>query len=653
MKVKHLAKELGKPVKEFIGFLYEFDIRVKSGSTKLDDETVQNVRDLFKGERSSLEEESFAGKTVPFELDSISVNEFSSRFHIPVSEVLKVLLSKGLLFNLNSELDAHLAAEIAMEFDIALDIPAKKGKSGQGELRSRLEKIEENELDQSLDHLEDRPPVIAVMGHVDHGKTLILDVIRKSKVIAGEAGGITQHIGAYQVDYKGKKMTFLDTPGHAAFTALRSRGAQVTDIAILVVAADDGVKPQTIEAIDHAKAAQVPIVVAINKMDKPGADPDRIKQQLAEHDILSEDWGGNTVMVPISAKKEEGITDLLDMIQLTSDVLELKAAQNVPAKGVVIESHLSNKLGAVATVLVKTGTLSVGDNFVIGTTMGKVRAMLNDRQDKVKQALPGTPVELIGISEVPSPGDILEVYGTDRECRDVVEERLLEASESGSRTLNSVSLESLSQQIESGDVRKLNLIVKADVHGSLEAILHSISDIPSEDVSINIIHSGTGPVNESDVMLAKASEAFVVGFNVDSNPAARQLAEKEGVRVRAYTVIYEIVDDLTNAVKGLFKIEYEEVELGRAEVRQLFSFSKVGTIAGCSVKSGVIKHRTKARVIRKGDTIFDGDMHSLKRFKDDVKEVKEGFECGIVLDGFDDFEENDLIIVYKVQEVKR
>lgn len=651
MKVKELARQLGKPVKELILFLEEVDVHANSGSTKLDAETVETVRELFRGERKQGEEESLIGKTVHLDRESITVKDLTALLKLKLPEIMKVLLEKGLLLNLNSEIDILTAAEIAEKFDITLEYDHAKVEEDNN-LKTKLDKIEEDEIEASTENLTERPPVITIMGHVDHGKTLLLDTIRKSNIVGGEAGGITQHIGAYQIEKKGKKLTFLDTPGHEAFTSLRARGAQVTDIAILVVAADEGIKPQTIEAIDHAKAANVPIIVAINKMDKPGADVDRVKKQLAEKDLLAEDWGGKTIMAPISAKKNEGIGDLLDLILLTAEVLELRADATSTAKGIVIESQLSKQRGPVASVLIKSGTLHVGDIFSIGATSGKVRAMLNDHGKKIKIAPPGTPVELLGISEVPEPGSILEVHPDEKTCRLVVESRQSTEKEQTKKQMNALSLKELSEQVESGEVRKLSLIIKSDVNGSLDAIIHSIQQIPSKDVSINVIHSATGPITESDIMLARASSALVLGFNVNINNEADKVASNENVDVKTYNIIYEMIDDIEKAIKGLFKKEFVEVDLGEAEVRQIFKFSKVGNIAGCSVKTGVMKRNALARVKRGGKVIFEGKLTSLKRFQEDVKEVKAGYECGIVLDGFSELNENDLILCYELQEKK-
>lgn len=650
MKVQELAKELGKPVPEMVGILNTLGVKLKAGaSTRLNGELVLQIKDLLANEKKQEQsEESDAPKIFYTNKTSFIVNDLAQFLGLKLPEIMKAFLSKGKMVTLNTEVDIQTTIDVckALGIDLILeDADVKEGMS----LRDHLDKIQEKDMEENPEGFADRPPVITIMGHVDHGKTLLLDTIRKSNIVSGESGGITQHIGAYQVQVKGKKLTFLDTPGHAAFTALRARGAQVTDIAILVVAADEGIKPQTLEALSHAKAANVPIMVAINKMDKPDANPDRVKQQLAEHDLVPEDWGGKTVMVPISAKTLMGIDELLDMVILMADMLDLKAIAKGPAKGVVIESRLSRKKGPIATVLVKTGDLTVGDNFVIEHSIGKVRALLNDMGENIEEALPGTPVEILGFSEVPQPGSIFEVYSSEKECKAVVEARIHEEE---LHAQSVISFESLSQQIGEGQVAKLNLVIKADVNGSLEGILHSLKEIPTDQISINIIHAATGPIHENDIMLAKASSAMVVGFHVTITPEAQKQAELEGLEYKLYSVIYHIVDDVQKAVTGLFKPEYEEVELGRAEVRQLFHFSKVGVIAGCFVTSGKMFRGGKARVIRNKKEVFSGKLTSLKRFKEDVREVASNFECGIVMDGFAELEPNDIIVNFELRQKK-
>ena len=651
MKVQDLSKELGKPVKEFIRFLAEVDIKVKTGSTKLDDETVKAVRELFhnpkKGEKRDA---SKPGDSIVLSQASLTIGQLAILLGVKIADVMKALLQLGMLLTVNSEIDGKAAVEIASKLGLSLVCDEPEKQTSGRTIREHLDKIEGAELDSS-ESLISRPPVITIMGHVDHGKTLLLDTIRKTNVVEREAGGITQHIGAYQVTIKGRKLTFLDTPGHAAFTTLRARGAQVTDIAVLVVAAEEGLKPQSIEAIHHAKAAQVPIIVAINKIDKPEANIELCKQQLAEHDLVSEDWGGKTIMVPISAKAKLGIDELLEMILLVADMLELKATAKGPAKGILIESRLSRKKGPVATVLVKSGALHVGDNFVIGPTWGKIRALLDDLGKPIKEALPGMPAEIMGISEVPNPGDLLEVFDSEKICKTIAETHKLAGKEG--KKGGPVSLESFSQKAEEGQLRKLNLVLKADVTGSLEGCLHAIDQIRSDSVSISILHAATGPVGENDVMLAKASEALIFGFGVSINPEAQKAADEENIEIKSYRIIYDIVDDIQKVLDGLFKVEYEEVEIGQATVRQLFSFSKVGTIAGCMVTSGKVLRGAIVSVTRGKEEVFKGKLTSLKRFKEDVKEVLNGFECGIVIDEFQGLQADDALVFSQTREKKR
>jgi len=644
VKVQDLSKEIGKNVKEFIRFLSEMGVKAKSGSTRLDDSVVEEIRALFKGETPQDKERV---DVFTWDKPTITIQQLLTQSKVQIGDLMRGALMKGLMVNVNSEIPLDTARELVAAFNVTIET---SDTVAEPTLKANVTKIREAELSHDSGSLITRPPVITIMGHVDHGKTLLLDTIRQSNVVDGEAGGITQHIGAYQVEIHGRKLTFLDTPGHAAFTALRARGAQVTDIVILVVAADEGIRPQTIEAIDHARAANVPIVVAINKMDKPDANPEKVKQDLATHDLVSEDWGGSTVMLPISAKKKQGITELLEMLVLMADVQDLKASVTLPAKAVVIESHLSRQRGPVATVLVKSGTLRVGDHFIIDGDYGKVRAMRDDLGKEVSQATPGAPVEILGISSVPSPGSILEVYKEEKEAKKEAE---LRKGELETKKRRALSLESLSQQIQEGDLKPLNLVVKADVNGSLEAIVASINDLKTGNVHLQIIHYATGDVNENDVMLAIASQALVICFNVGVNAEARRLADSEAVSIRHYRIIYEILDDINKSIKGLYTPEYEEVKTGVIEVRQLFKFSKVGVIAGSYVTEGKVQRNSIATVTRNGQEIYKGKIESLKRFKDDVKEVTYGFECGVVLDDFSSLQEGDIITAFVTQEKHR
>ncbi|MBE5927626.1 MAG: translation initiation factor IF-2, partial [Lachnospiraceae bacterium] len=538
------------------------------------------------------------------------------------------------------------AEEIAMEFDIIVEMEEK--------VDVIEELLKEDEEDESL--MITRPPVVCVMGHVDHGKTSLLDAIRATNVVTGEAGGITQHIGAYVVEVDGQQITFLDTPGHEAFTAMRMRGAQSTDIAILVVAADDGVMPQTVEAINHAKAAGVSIIVAVNKIDKPSANIDRVKQELSEYELIPEDWGGDTIFVPVSAHTKEGIPELLEMVLLEAEVCELKANPNRKARGLVIEAQLDKGRGPVATVLVQKGTLRISDNIAVGSYYGKVRAMIDDQGRKLKEAGPSTPVEILGLNGVPNAGEILVATQNDKEARNFAEtfikegrEKLLDASKAKSK----MSLDDLFTQIQAGDVKELGIIVKADVQGSVEAVKQSLVKLSNDEVVVKIIHGGVGAINESDVTLASASNAIIIGFNVRPDNTAKEIADREKVDLRLYRVIYQAIEDVEAAMKGLLDPVFEEKIIGHAEVRQTFKASGVGTIAGSYVLDGMFQRGCNVRLTREGEQLFDGPLASLKRFKDDVKEVKTGYECGLVLEKFNDVKEGDLVEAYIMEEVPR
>ncbi len=548
------------------------------------------------------------------------------------------------MLNLNAVIDFDTAAEIAEEYNVILE---------QEEEKDIMEEVFAEQEDDEND-LKERPPVVVVMGHVDHGKTSLLDAIRHSNVTKGEAGGITQHIGAYTVQIGGKPITFLDTPGHEAFTAMRMRGAQITDIAILVVAADDGVMPQTIEAINHAKAAGVEIIVAINKMDKPSANPDRVKQELVEYELLAEDWGGETICVPVSAVTKEGLDTLLEMIILVAEMKELKANPNKNARGAIVEAQLDKGRGPVATVLVQNGTLQVGDPIVAGSAFGKIRAMTDDKGRRVKKAGPSTPVEILGLSEVPSAGDSFYVAESDKQARQVAESIIARNRENLIKeTPQKVSLDDLFSQIQSGNMKELNIVVKADVQGSVEAVRQSLERLSNEEVRVRIIHGGVGAITESDVMLASASNAIIIGFNVRPEPAAKAFSDEEKVDVRLYRVIYNAIEDITAAMKGMLDPVYEEKVLGHAEVRQLFKASGVGTIAGSYVKDGKFVRNCQVRILRDSVVVYEGDLESLRRFKDDVKEVAAGYECGLVFRKFNDIKEGDWVEAFTMVEIPR
>ncbi len=575
--------------------------------------------------------------------DQITVQELANILHVSGSEVITKLIALGVMASLNQLIDSDTATLVAAEFGVDVEV-----RDDSQELEALLEDVPDKPED-----LEPRPPVITVMGHVDHGKTSLLDYIRHTNVTATEAGGITQHIGAYQIEVRGKKITFLDTPGHEAFTAMRARGAQVTDIAVLVVAADDGVMPQTVEAINHAKAAGVPIVVAVNKIDKPGANAERVKQQLAEHGIVPEEWGGDNICVPVSAKTGAGIDQLLEMLLLVAEMEELKANPNCPARGTVIEAQLDKGRGPVATVLIQKGTLKVGDIILAGTACGKVRAMQDYKGRRIKKASPGTPVEILGLSEVPEAGDLFYVVKDEKLARQIVEKRQEKKRLSESAGPDKVTLEDLFKQIQEGKVKELNLVVKADVQGSVEALIQALSKLSTDEVRINIIHSGVGAVTETDVMLASASNALVIGFNVRPDANAKKTAESQQVEIRLYRVIYEAIDDVKAALEGLLEPIYKEVPVGRAEVREIFHIPKVGVVAGCYVSEGKVIRNGKVRVVREGVVIYDGTIASLKRFKDDAREVVQGHECGIGLDRFQDLKPGDILEGYQIEELKR
>ncbi len=571
--------------------------------------------------------------------ETITVKELASKMTYPVTEVIKKLMLLGTMATINQELDFETASLIAEEFGIAVE-----------ELPPEVDLTEIPEIEDDPEKLQLRPPVVTVMGHVDHGKTSLLDAIRKTSVTSSEAGGITQHIGAYQVMCNGQKIVFLDTPGHEAFTAMRARGAQVTDIAVLVVAADDGVMPQTLEAINHAKAAKVPIVVAINKIDKPGANPEHVKQQLAEHELIPEEWGGQTIMVPVSAKKKMGINDLLEMILLVAEVQELKANPNREARGVIIEARLDKGRGPVASVLVQNGTLRIGDFIIAGTACGKVRAMVNDRGENVKKAGPSMPVEVLGLSDVPEAGDELAVL--DEKLAKTIAEKRIEKQRNELMRSKKVSLDDLFNQINQGDIKELNLLVKADVQGSVEAVCSSLLALNKNEseVRVSIVHSGVGAVTESDVMLASAANALIIAFNVRPDANARKLADTEKIEIHTYRVIYEAIDDIQSAMKGMLAPKYKEVIQGKVEIRQVMKFSKA-LVAGSYVLEGKVCNNSKIRIIRDNIVLYEGQIESLRRFKDDVKEVASGYECGITIDNYRDFREGDILEVYTMEEI--
>ena len=589
-----------------------------------------------------LAQEAEMGNVIKYE-DVLSVSDLASKMNKKPNEIIMKLMGLGVMATINQTLDDETIELLASEFGFEVEKEVVVDEID----------FETVEVDFSEYDLEERPAVVTIMGHVDHGKTTLLDSIRNTKVVAGEAGGITQHIGAYQVQVNDKKITFLDTPGHAAFTTMRARGAEVTDIAIIVVAADDGVMPQTEEAISHAKAANVPIIVAVNKMDKEGANPDRVKQELTEFGLIPEEWGGETIFVPISALQGEGIDELLEMILLVSEVEEYKSTPDMPARGTVIEAKLDKGRGPVATLLVQHGTLRIGDSIVVGSTFGRVRAMVNDIGRRVKEVGPSTPIEITGLNDVPQAGDQFIVFEDEKKARAIGEKRYQRYLESQRRESAKVSLDDLFSRIQEGEVKDLNVIIKADVQGSAEALAGSLRKIDVEGVKVNIVHQGVGAITEGDVILASAANAIIIGFNVRPDGNARSMAEQENVEMRLHRIIYNAIEEIESAMKGMLDPEFVEEITGQVEVRDVFKVSKVGTIAGCYVTEGKISRDAGVRVIRNGIVVYEGKLDTLRRFKDDVKEVATGYECGIKVEKFDDIKVEDVIEAFVMKEVER
>ncbi|KUJ91511.1 MAG: translation initiation factor IF-2 [Thermoanaerobacter thermocopriae] len=688
-RVYELAKELNLSSKDLISKLNDLDIKVKNHMSTLEDEEVELIMDLlrdkpqqteevhqkeeediFEDNLEDIEEERVYKKsfkkgskknkknnkkavlteekeedeikiiTIP---EFLTVKELAEKMKVNPTEIIKKLIAKGIMVTVNQQIDFENAAKIAEEYGFLVD---------KEEVKDELEMLLEETPDDEKD-LQPRPPIVTVMGHVDHGKTSLLDAIRNTNVTMKEMGGITQHIGASVVEVNNKKIVFLDTPGHEAFTAMRARGASITDIVVLVVAADDGVMPQTVEAINHVKAANAPMIVAINKIDLPTANPDKVKTELSELGLVPEEWGGNTICVPVSAKKNIGIDNLLEMILLVAEMEDLKANPNKPARGTIIEAKLEKGKGPVATVIVQNGTLQIGDAILAGTVYGKVRAMFDDKGRRIKKAGPSMPVEVLGFSEVPEAGDKLIVVEDEKKARELAERRKELQKEMELKRKQKVSLEDLFSQIQEGSVKELNIIIKADVQGSVEALKKSIEDLSNEEVRIKVIHGAVGAITETDVMLASASNAIIIGFNVRPETNAKNLAEKEKVDIKLYRIIYEAIEDIKAAMKGLLEPKYKEVELGRAEVRAVFRVPGVGNVAGCYVLSGKILRNSDIRVVRDGIVVYEGKIASLKRFKDDVREVQQGFECGIGIDRFNDIKEGDIIEAYQMEEIPR
>ncbi|MBR2713049.1 MAG: translation initiation factor IF-2 [Bacilli bacterium] len=622
---------------------YDDSIKVQKIKKKSDKEDITAKKKEMYKNKSKLQENTVKeDENVIVYEENMTVASLAEKLGVAPTEIIKKLMSLGVMASLNNTLSFDDAEMVAIDYDKTL-------KSFESQDKVNFEKLEINDDPKDL---EERGPVVTIMGHVDHGKTSLLDYIRHSSVIEGEFGGITQHIGAYQIENNGKKITFIDTPGHAAFTEMRARGASITDIVIIIVAADDGVMPQTIEAIDHAKAANVPIIVAINKIDKPGANPEKVMQEMAEHNLIPEEWGGDVIYSKISAKTGEGVDKLLESIQLVAEMQELKANPNRYALGTVVESKLDKNLGPTVTLLVQNGTLRLGDPIVVGTTYGRVRTLTNDLGEEVVEALPSSPVEITGLNEVPEAGDRFMAYSNEKEARTIAENRKEQAKLKKNRNNSAPTLDDIFSRIKDGE-KEINVILKTDVTGTEEAVKNALEKIQVEDVRVKVIRSSVGAVTESDIVLASASNAIVIGFNVRPSAKTIETAKEYNVDIRLYNIIYKLVEDLEDAMKGMLDPEFEEVVLGQAEVRQLFKFSKVGTIAGCMIIDGVVTNNAKARLIRDGVVVYDGEINSLQREKEQAKEVKKGIECGITLDKFSDIKVNDIIEAYKVEEVKR
>ena len=679
VRIYEYAKEIGKQSKDLITVLKDANIEVSNHMSMLTEEGLAKLDSVFKKEEIQEEqtsnnegkknkkkknkkekvkksqkqqpaiievptEESISEDTILVK-DGMTVGELSDALSVSSTELIKKLFMElKIMANINQSLTLEQIELIAMDY----------GKEIQEEVEINKEDLDLYfEVEDAEKDLKERAPIVTIMGHVDHGKTTLLDTIRNSRVTAGEAGGITQHIGAYQVRAKDKKITFLDTPGHAAFTTMRARGAKITDVTILVVAADDGVMPQTIEAINHAKAADVPIIVAVNKMDKPQANPDRVMNELVEYGLISEEWGGDTIFVPISALKGEGIDELLENILLVTEMQELKANPNRLALGTVIEAKLDKGRGAVATLLVQNGSLNVGDPLVVGNTFGRVRAMINDRSKNIQTAKPSTPVEITGLQDVPNAGDRFVVFGDEKTARQIGEKRQQQYIETTRQANSAVSLDTLFEQMKQGEMKDLNIIIKADVQGSVEALAMSLAKIDVEGVNVRIIHTGVGAINESDITLAVASNAVVIGFNVRPDNNAKQMAQTEQVDIRLHSIIYKVIEEIEAAMTGLLDPEFVEKVIGLAEVRQVYKVSKIGTIAGAYVTEGKVSRDGKVRVIRDSVVIYEGEIDTLRRFKDDVKEVQSGYECGMTVENFNDIKEGDVFEVYIMEEVKK
>ncbi|WP_346928388.1 translation initiation factor IF-2 [Clostridium sp.] len=687
VRIYELAKELEVSNKELISVLMdEFGVEAKNHMSVIDEEDADLIKELYEEQKKEAAEkkeiiEEYESKInediskqqrknskirkggnkkseekvdeTPDEViemeETIVVKDLADKLKKPVVEVIRALIFQGVMASVNQEVDFKTAEKLVESFG---SIAVLKEQNVGDVAEEQEDEIDALEDEASEAKETKRPPIVTVMGHVDHGKTSLLDAIKKSKVTATEAGGITQHIGAYTVDVNGERIAFLDTPGHEAFTSMRARGAQVTDIVILVVAADDGIMPQTVEAINHCKAAEVPMIIAINKMDKESANPDRVKQELTEYGLVAEDWGGDTICVPVSAHTKEGLDNLLEMITINAEMLELKADANRRAKGTVIEAKLDKGRGPVASILVQNGTLKSGDSIIVGTTYGRIRAMIDDKGKNTKEAGPSMPVEILGLSEVPAAGDRFTVVRDEKTARIMAESRKEKIRQDHFQTSNRVSMENLYNQIQEGKVKELSVIVKADVQGSAEAVKQSIEKLSTDNVKVRVIHGAVGAITETDVSLAYASNAIIIGFNVRPDNNAIAVAERDNVEIKTYRIIYDALDDIKSAMIGMLEPEYKEVITGRCEARQVYKISNVGTIAGCYVLNGKITRNCKVRVLRDGIVITESTLASLKRFKDDVKEAAAGYECGLSIEKFNDIKEGDIIEGYIMEEIK-
>lgn len=640
-RVYQIAEEVGMSNKDVLAKIKELGIEVENEKSELEEDEVELILDLIKDENDDSNVITVEG--------ALTVQNLSDALGKSVNEVIMKLMKMGTMASINQEVSFEIASLVASDYGFKLSEGTDNNDEDELEAIDALIEIEEDKEED----LVKRPPVVTVMGHVDHGKTSLLDAIRQTNVTSSEAGGITQHIGASEVMVNGEKVVFLDTPGHEAFTSMRARGAQVTDMAILVVAADDGIMPQTIEAINHAKAANVPLIIAINKIDKPGANQDRVKQELADQGLLVEDWGGDVISVPVSALKREGIDTLLEMVLLVAEMEELKANPNKRAVGTVIEAELDKGRGPVATILVQGGTLRVGDPIVAGVASGKIRAMINSKGKRVKTAGPSTAVEILGLSEVPQGGDQVVAVPNDKAARIISEKRQQMAREEMLKSNQRMSLDDFFSQMGDADVKELNIVIKADVQGSVQAVKQSLEKLSNDEVAVRVIHGGVGAVTESDIMLATASNAIIIGFNVRPVPSAEMLAKKEGVDVRTYTIIYKAIEDVQAAMTGMLDPEYRDEDTGKAEIREVYKISGVGTVSGCYVTSGKIFRNGKVRIVRDGIIIHEGEIQALRRFKDDVKEVNNGYECGMSFVNYNDIKVGDIVESYITKEVER